>query len=301
MANPPANPFASLDHLRVMKPLHLAAAQGSASGVMEGLAKNWDPNTPDEYGITALGWGIYGNSMECVQMMLASGGDPELEHGKRYSEFYCANSFILAAHAGREQFFPLLREWGVPMDTGFPLPLSQHALITSASQGHLGAVTALLQPEWRPAQFVRMEGMRQAAKKGHLECVQLLMGPRLLPRAGGRALVNAIIGEQMAVMNFLLEQGADPDAHDGRNGQIGVMALTAALTFCREPARRYATEQLLSHGADARLLREVPLVLHGVRDKEPDLYQRLTAAMDQFDLDARVRKAPPKPSPRGRM
>ena len=119
-------------------------------------------------------------------------------------------------------------------------------LIHAAANSNAAAVDALLKAGAKPETRNRSgdDALNYGAIKGNLDIVQALVA-RGLPvtrKQGWQPLTYAVLGKNMAVFNYLLKQGADPNGNNPNQA--------SALMFAAQQGQEEMVDRLLAAGAD---------------------------------------------------
>ncbi|KAG5756434.1 hypothetical protein H9Q70_000990 [Fusarium xylarioides] len=127
--------------------------------------------------------------------------------------------------------------------------IMQRSYCYTAAIGSLGLTTLLLQKGSRTRRFLIQEdldlALREAAEEGHIKIVDFLLHQRInSKKITGWALQAAAYRGHLNVMERLLDNGADIDAHDDRFG--------SALEAAAKSISLTAMQMLLDRGANVR-------------------------------------------------
>ncbi len=205
--------------------LRYAAENGHADVVSYLLDKGADLTV---YNNSPLRDAAEGGHLAVVKILLQAGADINAFDGAALKE--------AAAHGHKELVEFLLARGADPT-------LDDHeALIKSAENGHADVLQVLMN---HPAVDIHAEddkALKKALEEGHFNCAMLLIGKGADVNADhGRALRDAVFSEEEALVKFLLEHGADPDAHEDTD---------TALVIAAENGNLKISQLLLEHGAD---------------------------------------------------
>jgi hypothetical protein len=171
------------------------------------------------------------NRVDVVTLLLAAGMDPDALGGK---------ALAMAAAGGRTELLRLLLEAGADPDRPSG-SFGQPALISALMRGEIEAARLLLEAGADPDVPTRA-GATALFFAQDVETARMLLdaGATVNRRddAGGTALMSAVVLGDLALVELLLERGADPAVadHSGRSATL----LAKAFRFARIEERLYA-------------------------------------------------------------
>lgn len=155
-----------------------AARNQDLAAVKSLLDEGADPDQPGDFDTPAIHWLVRYNDLDAVRLMLDKGSDPNI------SNRYGVTPLTLAVDAGNTDMVRLLLEAGADANT--VLHNKKPILFSAAAVGVLGSVQELVN-----------HGAKVDARD---------------PQFGQSALMIAANEGHADVVNYLLEQGADPNA-----------------------------------------------------------------------------------------
>jgi hypothetical protein len=229
-------------------------------------AARLDVNERAPDGSTALQWAVYNGDVERVEALLAAGADVNAANN------YGANAMQLAAEVADVELLDLLLNAGADADS--PNPEGQTALMLVARTGNVDAARLL----------VRHGATIDAREQWGQQTALMWASARRHP----------------AMVEFLLEQGADPDAQsihrdykrhvtaEGRAKSLDSGGLTPLLYAARENCLA-CVDALITHGVDLDKPDPdgVSPLLFAILNNNRDIAKRLIEAgadVDQWDM-----------------
>ena len=169
--------------------LHIAAAKGQIAVLQMLIRGGADVNVKDMFGTTPLLQAVHAGQDGCADLLIAAGARLEM---RKPGEAMCS----AASTPGSAMLVKRLLRAGIPPDS---------------------------------ADYDSRTGLHLAAAEGHLDTVGALVdgGATLgfVDRWGVDALTEAVKNDQAAVVDLLLERGADPNSRDHRGHTVLLYAV----------------------------------------------------------------------------
>lgn len=190
-------------------PLVLAARTGLVHVVRTLVDSHADLDLADNDRSTALHYAVY-NGVEMVAILLDHGADPSIINVKSQSALHmaCGLGYLDVA----EKLIDTLGKQSAEVNTS--LEEGKTPLQIAAESGHLDIVKLLLsRSDDLSVQTALDDGLVAAASSGHAAIVELCstIGPKAASVADQKALYNAAGAGHELVVEYLLDNGADPN------------------------------------------------------------------------------------------
>lgn len=220
------------------------------------LAHGADPDAYDNRGRLALREAFYHGRFDIVNALLDKGACPK----------EIPMVLVDAAYRGHLAIVKKLLVLGADPNDPSELDLDATALALAAGSGHMDIVNILLEYGADPnAPYVMNTALIWAIESGHIDIIGKLLanGARLYPDA----LVVAAGKERLDVVNFLLENGADPDAYEETSNSALCRAVSSGCTDI--------VKTLLANGAEPEISPEA--LVAAVRSGRSEIVRILLA------------------------
>ena len=251
--------------------LHWASYHNSDEATELLIASGADVNATTDLGVTPLWLAAENGSIEIVRKLLATGADPRIQllSGE--------TTIMTAAQAGNGEVVRAILEAGG--DPNVAVTREQTALMWAAGRGHSDVVAALLDhgADFSARSLIREQYVKSekeqdshpdykywieqggntalifAARSGDLRSTQLLVEAgsdvNEVSAFGTSPAIMSIHGGNAAVLNFLLENGADIESNTSGHTALHAAVLRGNLE---------AVKVLIEHGANLEALLEKP-------------------------------------------